>query len=219
MSVPAYPPVGSAHPESQWKGPGRTSTDNGPLGCTQAELVQAIRLWTGKVVTADDISQAVGFDPKFGIGMSGTQVKSAIAHWKLPYVASYDMPKRPTTRELLQIVRNTGPVLLAIPYYAYPLAAGIGGHSRYGTARYGGKDDLSFNGNHFVTLFASRYVANTYRQRLSDPDHGSGARPTVPPFDVISYAQFDALYNAALSGKPYPAIAYVPTREWTGVPK
>lgn len=191
------------------------TTANGSEGCTHTVLQALIYIWTGEVVTQDEISDVTGYRPG-DVGMNSGHVDAAIAHWNLPYVASFRQAPL-STGDLIQTVRNLGPALLAVPYGLYPLDARFGGSN---TAFRGGRTDLGFGGNHATCLFAVRWLRHRheYRPRVMDPDHGSPARPDIPDFDAFTDHQLGRMWRSNLVGKSYGQFAYLPTREWTGVP-
>jgi len=194
------------------------TTSNGSEACTHVVLQALIYLWTGQDVTIDEVSVAAGY--KAGdVGMNSTHVDRVIAHWKLPYTATFRMASPPTTDGLIQTVRNLGPALVAVDYGLYPLDRQYE-HFSDNLAFRGGRTDLGFAGNHATCFFAVRWLRrrHEYRPRFMDPDHGSPLRPDIPDFDTFTDHQLARMWRSNLVGKSYGQFAYLPTREWTGVP-
>lgn len=193
------------------------TTSNGSEACTHVVLQCLIYLWTGKDVTIDEISRIAGYRPS-DEGMNSGHVDRVIAHFDLPYVASFRMDGGPpSTNEVIAIVREKGPALVGVPYGLYPLDDELVLHNE---AIRGGRNDLGFAGNHAVCVFAARWLRKrgVYRMRGMDPDHGSPARPDIPAFDIYTDRQFARMWEHNLVGKSYGRFGYFPTREWTGIP-
>jgi hypothetical protein len=192
------------------------TTNNGSEACTHTVLQALIYLWTGQDVTQDEISTVAGYKPG-DVGMNSTHVDRVVAHYRLPYTATFRMAKPPTADGLIHTVRTLGPALVAVDYGLYPLDKRFGGPN---TAFQGGRSDLGFDGNHAVCFFAARWLRkrDEYRPRFMDPDHGSPARPEIPDFDTFTDHQFGRMWKRNLVGKNYGQFAYLPTKEWLGVP-
>lgn len=218
-----------AHPLDQWSQKDSSSVHYAghSTGCGHTEWQRMIYLWTGKAVTIDEISQVVGYSTAqlhADEGLTVAQVRRIIAHYKLPY----DQPQyHGSAAGIIDAVRNIGPVNLCVGYAQYPqwlnapsYSGGVPNGQPNGYAVHGGRNDLGFTGGHDVTVLAARWRRDLkeFRIRLSDPDHGSSRRPEVPVFDIIRGSQFTHLVD---SGKAQfgAVVAYLPTREWKGVPK
>lgn len=192
------------------------TTSNGREACTHVVWQSLIYLWTGQDVTIDEVSAAAGYT-QGDVGMNSGHCDRVIAHWKLPYTATFRMASPPTTNGLIQVVRNLGPALIAVPYGLYPLDAGV---AKNNEAIQGGRSDLGFSGNHAVAVFGARWLRkkSQYRIRGMDPDHGSPARPAIPDFDIYTDRQLARMWRHDLVGKSYGQFGYLPTREWTEEP-
>lgn len=204
------------------------TTNNGSEACTHVAWLQAgIYLWTGLDVTIDEISHITGYVRGSG-GMNSSHVDKAIAHWKLPYEATW-RTKAPngivggwTARDLEKTAREVGPVMVAVGYSLYPLDKDLLGsdHEMNGYAIQGGRVDTNFTGIHAVLMFTARWrpALKQYRPRVLDPDHGFPSHPRVPRFDILTEVTFERMWNADLPGKNYGQVGYVPTRPWNGLP-
>lgn len=203
-----------------------STTSNGSEACTHVAWCQAVvYLYTGILYTIDEISKIAGY--KLGdVGMNSTHVDRVIAHFKLPYVATW-RTRNPRTgnigdwspNDLEKLAREVGPVMVAVPYGQYPLARRLSGGPN-GNALKGGRVDLNFSGIHAVLMFAAKWLRKSgeYEPRFLDPDHGFPSHPRVPRFDVITHRQFAKMWRTTLPGKSYGQIGYIPTEPWNGLP-
>lgn len=221
-------------PLGQWNQPDSDTVLYGghSTGCGHVEWQRVVRLWTGKPVTVNEISAAAGYTRQqleAGEGLTALQERRIIAHYRLPYTGPQ---YHGYYHGITDAVRRLGPVLLSVGYAWYPQWAAIGNPRppHYsgglpngrpnGFAIAGGRTDLGFRDGHKVTVIGARWRPDfrQYRYRLTDPDHGSRARPEIPPFDIIREGQFALLVN---SGKAQfgAVVAYLPDRPWEGIGK
>lgn len=215
------------HPFTQFGMPGASSTRNGrepgSTGCTHTEIVRLVFLWTGKVITQDEISAAVGYNASGGEGLSYKQTEAAFRHWNLPYGPQ----TAPSPMDLVNAVRTQGPAMMGCQYLWYPqdkdpkvhVTGGKPNGKPNGYAISHGRTDLGFTRGHMVTVLAARWRADLklYRPRVCDPDHGSTARPERPPFDIMEFGQLAALLHSGVS-QFGGLVVYLPTRQWNGQP-
>lgn len=188
------------------------TTDNGREGCTHTCWQLIIKWYTGRDVTHDELSAIARYTMQDN-GMNSGHCDRIIAHFRLPYVASWRQPKKLSARNLCKIAREVGPVLFAVPYGLYPLEAGLADNAPNGEAFQGGRDDLGFAGNHAVLLFSAKWRTkiSRYRPRGFDPDHAK--HRGIPKFDIYSEEQLARMWNHNLVGKDYGQFAYIPTKE------
>lgn len=161
-----------------------SSTNNGSEACTHVALQLIVYVWKGIEVTIDDLSGIAGYRPD-DVGMNSVHIDRVMAHYNLPYTASFRAGRKLNAGIILQTAREEGPVLVAVPYGIYPTQKGIDGPN--GDALQGGRNDLGFAGNHATVVATARWRQRIgqYRPRILDPDHGSPSRPDIPRFDVI----------------------------------
>lgn len=196
-----------------------STTSNGSEACTHVVWQFLIYIWTGVLVTIDEISKVAGYKPG-DVGMNSTHVDRIIKHYRLPYVASWRTGKTWSAEDIMRTAREVGPVMVAVPYGFYPLNKNLDTHlvrtPVNGFAQQGGRVDLNFAGNHATCVFVTRWRTKLqeHRPRVLDPDHHYPRHQ----FDIISQQQFARMWDRNLVGKSYGQIAYVPTEPWNGLP-
>ena len=196
------------------------TTANGAEACTHVCWQALIKLWTGQDLTIDQVSEVAGYRRE-DVGMNSRHIDRIIAEFDLPYIATWRSGMAWTTADLVDTVRTMGPAQLAVPYGFYPLDKTLNAVGPNGEAYQGGRNDLSFAGNHAVLLFGARWrpKRKVYKLRGMDPDHGSRLRPAIPDFDIYTQPQLAQFWNRNLVGKSYDRFGYVPTEAWEGIPE
>lgn len=200
-----------------------STTDNGSEACTHVCCQYLIKVWTGEDVTINEVSRVAQYRAG-DEGMNSGHVDRVIAHWELPYHASWrtGAPASDTADDLIQLALKRGPLLLSINYRMYPLTPKLKGlvAPTNGFARRGGRSDINFVGDHAVIVFGAAWERGTkiWKPRGIDPDHGSAARPDVPMWDAYTARQLGVLWDTPLNTRGQTHVAYLPTKAWTGMP-
>ena len=200
---------------------------DGAAACTHVCWQKIIYIWRGVKYSIDQISRYAGYYREKNSlgqirGMAVGESVRLINALNLPYVFKSTLD----ADELFQAMQKA-PVIYATRYGSQPDWRGYVYYGRKadgvpgGFAWRAGRTQLSGfeNGAHAVVGGASRTLYNSDGAKVRtevirfDPNHGSGARPERPPYDLISRTQMKREYNAhaALPNRGY--IAFVATRE------
>lgn len=216
-----------SHPGIQQFGDGHNvSTGGGKRGCTQTILRFLALGWTGKLYTQDDVSRMAGYPTSQqaarGTGMTAAQCEQFIRAAKLPYrIVPFNH-----TEGYFGLMRRAnlhGPIAIGVAYSHQPQWKGYSYHgvralgvpngfaSPLGKA---GKTQLTgFTGSHMDALLGYMFGGRD-RHRVcfvKDPNHGSAIRPERPPYDAMTQAQFEKLYESFQTALGRSLYAIVPT--------
>lgn len=193
----------SKHGASQQFGQANDNlTSNGATGCTDTVLQWMIWRSKGRWQTHNQIRQAARIYQNLGRGLRPNEVQLVIDHYGLPY-------KIVRGWTALQVARASklGLVGFGHMYGWWPEWRGF----RYGTVRADGKPNgyatptgkagrtqlSGFSGRHFGMLLG--YATDPSGPDMYyawEPNHGSAVRPEKPPYDRMSFDQFERVYNS-----------------------
>lgn len=197
-------------------------TFGGATACTHTVLQFLIWLWTGTWVSQDALSKTAGYPlPGRNPGRRGftpTEVQRVITAYGLPYAIKFGL-----TAAEVRAASIKGPVGFGHAYSWWPEWKGFryggtladgrpnGFASPLGQA---GKTQLSgFTGAHFgMLLGVATDPAGPDKAYAWEPNHGSPARPEKPAYDVMTVAQFDAVFDSYRKALGRSSYAIVPTK-------
>lgn len=190
-------------------------TNNGATGCTDTCLQFISRLWDKGIWTHNQIRRKVGHSDR-STGLTPSEVAAFCRSVRLPYTVRIGS-SQVTASQMLAYSRR-GPVLVGEMYSHHPEWKGYRYDGRVadglpnGFARpyeKAGKTQLSgFYGRHAIVLLGYTDSDHVY---VMEPNHGSGARPEKPPFDVLTIEQFRALV-AAYKRSTGSTYCFIPTK-------
>lgn len=209
-----------ARPRHQFGQAGCASTFGGSSGCTHTALQDLIQLWTGRILTHDDISRIAGYpwpsQNRTRRGLQWPEVQRVFRHFGLPYVMKSGL----TVEELLR-ASNLAPALVGIRYGDHPRKQGLATPNvfRNGPAELNGATQRAgFDGAHAAVLAGYephrvKGVTKHYDAYVVEPNHGSASRPEKPAYDVITTAQLRRAFEAIKTLPRWNATyAFVATR-------
>jgi hypothetical protein len=194
-----------ARPSQQFGQKDDETTFNGATGCTHTVLQWMIWRTKGKWVTHDVISHyatypVAQFNPKRR-GMRPSEVQRVIDHYGLPYKIVHGW-------SVLSIAKASklGLVGFGHLYPWWPEWRGF----RYGNVKADGKPNgyatptgkagrtqlSGFYGRHFGMLLGYATQDGPDLYYAWEPNHGSAVRPEKPPYDRMSYVQFERLVKS-----------------------
>jgi len=201
----------------------------GSVACfdTSAQLLKLI--WHGKRVSLNYVRRLSGAPP----GRPTPKLNGLVALRKLdlPYV----MSEGKTPGQILRIVRNRGPVILAGGYWATPDWRGYrylgrtadgtsiddrGRKVRVGFAeplRRAGKTQWTFRGGHaYVVATVDDHGSVRVRDwtvLIRDHNHNSPSRPERPRWDELTFQQFSLLVRSIRSKNGGHTLTWTPTKK------
>lgn len=213
-------------PFQQFGQPDDASTFGGATACTHTVLQFLATLWLGKWYSHDQVSKLAGYPSAANNptrrGLRPSEVQRFCDAVKLPYVVKLNM----SAFDMLEVSRR-GPIGFGHSYstwpewYGFHYAGRVADGSPNGYARpfkAAGRTQLAGfvppNDAHFGLLLGWDKTASSGAARVVawEPNHGSGARPEKPPYDLMTSAQFRKVfesYQKVLHRTPY---ALIPTR-------
>ena len=212
-----------ARPYGQFRQADSGSTDNGALGCTHTCWQWIAELWTGRFYTHDEISRLSGYPYGGGSTNRGMRPSESIKFLQaigLPYVLKTNLPV-----SALYAAAALGPVEFSHSYSRWPewkgytykgvtadgrpngYAAPLGAAGANQLAGFRPPKD-----RHAGMLWGSGVGSSGFQVYTSEPNHGSLARPQLPPYDILTGPQFANLYNSFKTVYGLNLVAIIPTR-------
>lgn len=191
-------------------------TLGGATGCTDTCLQWLVFLWTGRKPTHNSIRRAAGLTRAVNRGLYASEVRRVIDYYNLPYTVKYNL----TVNQLIEYSKKA-PVGFGHRYQWWPDWKGyrLGGRAADGRPNgfatpsgKAGHTQSTWDGAHFGLLLGVA-THETLKDRVYgwEPNHGSGARPEKPQYDIMTIDQLIEVYNSyrSLGRAPY---AVVPTK-------
>lgn len=216
-----------ARPFQQFGQAADACTDNGSLGCALTVLQFMTLNVTGVFYTHDFIANHTAY-PCGGGPTNRGMFPSEMAEWfrfaGLPYVIKYRM-----TAAAVLAAGAMGPVWFGCSYSRWPqdngyIYKGIRASGKYnGFAAINGATQLTgITGNsrppspsnpdgHAGLLVGSGQGASSFQVYAWEPNHGSPARPELPPYDIMTLTQWNKLYNSYSTVLGRTPVAAIPT--------
>jgi hypothetical protein len=201
----------------QFGQPAKTTskTGYGKFACTDTCIQLIVKIVKDKNVSLNEVRRRSGAPSTRG--MRASEARRALRRFGLDYDVMYGK----THEQVISMVRNRGPVIVAEMYWAHPewkgyryagltmdgRATDLKGVSRwvgFAKNRWGkyraGKTQWSFKGGHAV-LFGT--VLEEGGLAVRDPNHNSPVRPERPAYDVINKTQLKRMMKSWPYGYTY----------------
>lgn len=195
-------------------------TNNGATGCTDTVLQAIILGAKGRRVTHDAIRKAAGRGyASRNTGLTATDVKEVITKYGLPYRVAYGLSFADVLAK-----SNRGPVFIAIRYGDWPNWAHWAGVTRpkpwaRPTDKAGRNQFTGFFGAHAALLLGYAKMLDSSGATVrtdafvKEPNHGSPARPTKPPYDIVLTSDAKRAYDAYRTKLGRSLYCAYPTRD------
>jgi hypothetical protein len=191
-----------AKPSQQFGQANDSLTSNGATGCTDTVLQWMIWRTKGRWYTHDQVRQAAGIYQVLSRGLRPSEVQRVIDHFGLPYKIVHGWPA-------LSIARASKLGLVGVGQF-YPWWPEWRGF-RYGNVHADGKPNgyatptgkagrtqlAGFTGRHMGMLLG--YATDPTGPDLYygwEPNHGSAVRPERPPYDRMTFHQFQQVVES-----------------------
>lgn len=191
----------------QFGQPSDASTNYGATGCTDTCLQWMVYVWKGYKVTQDRIRYVARANKSVPIPRTRGLYPSEVQR-----VLNYYLPGKYVVvlGESAQTIRKAAkraPVLFGHHYYYWPDwykyrlggTASDGRPNGYASPRgAAGKTQSTWSGAHAGVLLGTAEGTDGDSDLVYafEPNHGSAARPEKPAYDVMTEAQFDAVYES-----------------------
>lgn len=194
----------------------------GDVACADTSIQMVVRIIQGKYLSLNYIRRASGNAHR--VPMSVTNAAYCLRRLGL----DYELRTNITAREVMQIAREKGPVLIAEDYWAHPQWKDYvyAGHKMDGKARTAsgrsvyvgfsrplersGSNQWTFKLGHMVLVATSQRKDGKNVAYVRDPNHNSASRPQRPAWDEVNTRQLARMMHSFNRGRNI--IAIVPRR-------
>ena len=191
-----------------------SKTGYGKFACTDTCIQLIVKIAKNKNVSLNEVRKRSGAPSTRGL--RGSEARQALRRFGMDYEVMYGKD----ADQVISMVKNRGPVILAELYWAHPEWKGYRyagqtmdgraidqhGKSRwvgYAKDRWGkfraGKTQWNFIGGHAVLVGTVLDEGIAVR----DPNHNSPVRPERPAYDVINKAQLTRMLRSWPTGYTY----------------